>query len=65
VNVSQTLQIYDMQAYTDFNTWFLLNDTFRLTINGNTWVHVAGLKPSLANFRKVVTLKGELLDFHP
>ncbi len=58
VNVSQDIQIYDMQAYTDYNTWYLLNESFRMTVEGDTHVHVSGLKSVSTHFQKIVTLKG-------
>jgi hypothetical protein len=57
-NISQTLNIYDAQAYADYNTWYLINETFRVTIDGETYVHVKGLKKTKVNFHKTVTLTG-------
>jgi hypothetical protein len=58
VNVSQLLNIYDLQAYTDYNTWYLLNETFRMTISGTTKVHIGALPAYNVNFQKTVTLTG-------
>jgi len=58
VNISQHLDLFDAQAYTDFNTWYLLNESFRMTIAGETYVHVSGLKKTKVNYKKTVTLIG-------
>jgi len=58
VSIKQTLQITNMEAYTDYNTWFMLNDTFRMTVSGETYVRVKGLKAQRVDFLKTVTLKG-------
>jgi len=58
VNVSQDFQIYNTQAYADYNTWYLLNESFRMTVEGDTTVHVSGLRAVSTHFQKVVTLTG-------
>jgi len=58
VNVSQLLNIYDAQAYADYNTWYLLNETFRMTITGTTKVHIGSLPAYNVNFAKTVNVTG-------
>jgi hypothetical protein len=61
VNVSQLLTITDMQAYTDYNTWALLNKTFRMTVSGETYVHVGKFPAYKVNFQKTVNVTGRFL----
>jgi len=58
VNVSQTVTNFDEQAFADYNSWYLLNDTFRVTIDGWTHVHVSGLPSTKVHFQKTVNLTG-------
>jgi hypothetical protein len=58
INVSQTIQITDMQAFADYNTWFLMNESFRMTLSGNTYVHVKGLRAAPISFAKTITVTG-------
>jgi hypothetical protein len=59
VNISQFTQIQDVEAFTRFNTWLLLNDSIRVTVEGDTKIHVKGLSKAYSiNFKKIVTLQG-------
>lgn len=59
VNVSQAINITDMDAFTRFNIWFHNNDTLRVTINGRTKVKPSGLSRKYgATFKKTITLNG-------
>ncbi|OIW35653.1 hypothetical protein CONLIGDRAFT_66848 [Coniochaeta ligniaria NRRL 30616] len=59
VNISQFTPITDMEGMTRFNTWLLLNDSIRVTVEGDTNIHVKGLSRAYPiNFKKTVTLKG-------
>lgn len=64
VNVSQIVEIPNMEAFTTFNTWLLANETLRMTIEGDTHVKVKGIaKKYGVTFKKTVELKG-LNGFH-
>jgi len=58
INISQELTIYDEQAFADYNSWYLLNDSFRVTVSGETHVHVKGLPSYKIHFQKTVNLTG-------
>lgn len=59
VNISQEVQVKDMDAFTTFNTWFVSNDTLRITISGKTTFKPAGLDRKYdVNFKKTVTVNG-------
>ncbi|KAL2024210.1 hypothetical protein VTK56DRAFT_9366 [Thermocarpiscus australiensis] len=59
VNVSQFLHIDDVEALTIFNTWLLTNDTLRVTVLGDTHVHVKGVSRAYpVTFKKTVTMPG-------
>ncbi|KAK0628403.1 hypothetical protein B0T17DRAFT_490602 [Bombardia bombarda] len=59
VNVSQFTPIDDREAFTTFNTWLLQNDTFDVTIEGDTFVRVKGIARRYpVTFKKTVTLPG-------
>lgn len=59
VNISQFTPITDLDAFTRFNTWLLLNESIRVTIEGDTKIHVKGLSRAYPiNFKKTVTLTG-------
>lgn len=64
VNISQMIDIRDMTEFTRFNTWLLANETLRMTVEGDTKVHVKGLSKAYGvTFKKTVELKG-LNGFH-
>lgn len=60
VNFTQdNTQIKDMEAFTRFNTWFVNNETLRVTISGKTKVQPKGLnRKSKVDFKKTLELKG-------
>jgi hypothetical protein len=59
VNISQEIQIKDMDAFTTFNTWFVTNDTLDVTISGKTKFKAHGLNRKYnINFKKTLTIKG-------
>lgn len=59
VNISQFTPITDLDAFTRFNTWLLLNDSIRVTVEGDTNIHIKGLSRAYPiNFKKTVTLTG-------
>jgi hypothetical protein len=61
VNVSQAVEITNMEAFTTFNTWLLANETLRLTIEGDTSVKVKGISKKFGvTFKKTVELKGTM-----
>lgn len=59
VNVSQTVEVTNMEAFITFNTWLLANESLRLTVEGDTKVHVKGISRGFGvTFKKTVDLKG-------
>lgn len=59
VNISQFTPITDLEAFTRFNTWLLINDSIRVTVEGDTNIHVKGISKAYGiNFKKTVTLQG-------
>ncbi|KAL2262304.1 hypothetical protein VTK26DRAFT_1808 [Humicola hyalothermophila] len=64
VKVTQDLEIDDLAALTKFNSWLLTNETLRVTVLGETNVHVKGIARSYGvTFKKTVTMPGmRLLD---
>ncbi|GAB1311447.1 hypothetical protein MFIFM68171_01657 [Madurella fahalii] len=59
VSVSQFLEIEDVEALTIFNTWLLANESLRVTVVGDTHVHVRGISRAYpVTFRKTVTMPG-------
>jgi hypothetical protein len=59
VNVSQFLPITDVKALTVFNTWLLANESLRVTVSGDTHVHVRGISRAYPiTFKKTLTLSG-------
>jgi hypothetical protein len=61
VNVSQHIDVTDMAAFTTFNTWLQNNETLRVTVSGETFVHVSGISRGYpVTFTKTVTLNGKL-----
>ena len=62
VSVSQFLDIKNMEAFTTFNVWLLANESFRVTVKGDTFVTVKGIARKYpVTFKKTVTLLGKLL----
>lgn len=59
VKVSQSTPIFDMEAFTTFNTWLLSNETLRVSVEGRTNVRVRGLSNSYGvNFAKTISMPG-------
>ncbi len=60
VNISQVAAVSDAAAFATFSTWLLANDSLRLTVQGWTTVHVAGLasRPYAVNFQKTIEMPG-------
>ena len=59
VNVDQHVEITDMKAFTVFNTWLLEKESLRVTMSGDTFIHVNGISRAYpATFKKTLTLKG-------
>lgn len=59
VNITQQVEITDLDAFIRFNTWFTLNDTLRLTVDGRTSVQPDGLDRNYGvDFKKVLEIKG-------
>ncbi|KHN99907.1 uncharacterized protein MAM_01831 [Metarhizium album ARSEF 1941] len=58
VNISQEVDITDMEAFAEFNRAFFQNETLRVAISGKTKVQPAGLSKKYdVDFYKVVTFK--------
>lgn len=59
VNVTQDMQIDNIDALATFNTWLVSNETLRVTVEGDTKVHVKGLSKAYgATFKKTIELNG-------
>jgi hypothetical protein len=60
VNITQELSTVGetAQAYLDFNAALMLNESIRMTVKGETYVHVKSLKATKVTFEKTVTLAG-------
>ena len=60
VNVEQFTTIEDMEAFTTFNTWLLHNETFKVTVEGDTKVHVKGIARAYGvTFKKTIDMPGK------
>lgn len=59
VNVTQFLPIENLEALTRFNTWLLANESLRVTVQGDTHVHVRGISRAYpVTFKKTITMDG-------
>ncbi|KAI3390498.1 hypothetical protein diail_9502 [Diaporthe ilicicola] len=59
VNLTQFTDILDMNAFTVFNTWVLVNETLRVSVEGDTHIRVSGISRKYpVHFKKVVEIKG-------
>ncbi|CAG9938378.1 unnamed protein product [Clonostachys rosea f. rosea IK726] len=59
VNTSQALTIADMDAFTQFNVWFVSNETLRVTIVGDTKTKPSGIDRKYGvTFEKTLDIKG-------
>ena len=60
VSVSQFTPITDLEAFTIFNTWLLINDTLRVTVEGDTKIKVKGISKKFdVTFKKTITMPGK------
>ncbi|KAJ9137880.1 DUF3712 domain protein [Pleurostoma richardsiae] len=60
VNVTtQFVPILDLNAFTVFNTWLLVNESLRVTVKGHTKIKVRGISKKFGvNFKKTITMPG-------
>ncbi|KAI0466462.1 hypothetical protein F4859DRAFT_302333 [Xylaria cf. heliscus] len=59
VNVTQEIQISDLDAFTTFNKALLSNESVNVQVKGDTYIHVSGISRAYpVTFDKTVTLKG-------
>ena len=59
VNVTQFVSITNMEAFTIFNTWLLVNESLRVTVSGKTQVKVKGISKKFnVDFTKTITMPG-------
>ncbi|KAK0660846.1 hypothetical protein QBC41DRAFT_350803 [Cercophora samala] len=59
VNVTQTLDIKNVDALTTFNTWLLANETLRVTVFGETGIRVKGIARRYpVTFKKTISMPG-------
>ncbi|GAP83601.1 hypothetical protein SAMD00023353_0200200 [Rosellinia necatrix] len=59
VNVSQEIQISNLDAFTTFNKALLSKESVTVQVKGDTHIHVSGISRAYsATFDKTVTLKG-------
>ena len=59
VNVSQKLDITNMEALTTFNKWLLASESVRITTYGETHVRVKGISRAYpVTFKKTITTPG-------
>lgn len=57
VNITQFTEILDMNAFTVFNTWFLVNESINVSVEGDTQLKVAGLSKKYdVHFKKTVNM---------
>lgn len=55
VNVTQEIKITNMDAFIDYNVWFVNNKTLKLTVEGKTKVKPSGLSRKYSvNFKKTL-----------
>lgn len=58
VNITQEITGANLQPFIDFNSWYLWNSSLSVTIEGETQVHVKGLRATKVTFKKTVELTG-------
>lgn len=57
VNITQFTEILDLNAFTVFNSWFLVNETINVSVEGNTQLTVSGISRKYpVHFKKTVAL---------
>lgn len=60
VHVKQFMEIEDVEALTIFNTWLFANESLRVTVVGDTHVHVRGIPRAYpVTFKKTITMPGK------
>ena len=58
-HVEQTVQITDVDAFTQYNLALLTSEIFTPRINGSTWLHEGSLPATYVNFDKSISMKGK------
>lgn len=59
VNLTQFTPVTDLNAFTVFNTWLLVNETLNLTVSGKTHVRVSGIsKKYPVDFKHTINMPG-------
>ncbi|KFA66308.1 hypothetical protein S40285_01865 [Stachybotrys chlorohalonatus IBT 40285] len=59
IHVSQAVDIDDMDRFTTFSTWFINNETLRITVDGTTHVQPRGLPRKYeVQFKKTLEVNG-------
>ncbi|ROW00378.1 hypothetical protein VMCG_07266 [Cytospora schulzeri] len=59
VNLTQFTEVLDHHAFDVFNTWFLVNETLNVSVEGDTHVRVSGISKKFpVNFKKTVNMPG-------
>lgn len=59
VNISQFTEIIDLDAFTTFNKYLLVNDTIQVGVRGNTKIRVSGISRKYdVHFEQAVTING-------
>lgn len=57
VNITQFTEVLDLDAFTVFNTWFLVNESINVSVEGDTHVQVKGLSKKYGvHFKKTVNM---------
>lgn len=57
VNITQFTEVLDMNAFTVFNTWFLVNESINVSVEGDTQLQVKGLNRKYdVHFKKTVNM---------
>ena len=58
VDIDQTVQLANLDQYTDFAKVVLASEEYKLVVDGKTGLHQSGLRTIRIDYNKVVTLKG-------
>ena len=58
-HVEQTVQLTDLDAFTQYNLALLTNKTFMPRVNGSTWLHEGSLPATYVIFDKSASINGE------
>ena len=60
INVTQELPVTNDPAFGTFNKWLVANESVRITVRGDTFIHVAGIyKAFPVVYKKTFDLKGK------